>query len=55
MFLAAGGLLTAVGLVQLLLQALLAPLQPLASGLLYVDQRIRRENLGPALAARSAA
>ncbi|MFI8325735.1 hypothetical protein [Streptomyces sp. NPDC085529] len=53
-FLAVGGLVAVVGLVQLLVQALLAPLQPLASGLLYVDQRIRRENLGPALAAQSA-
>lgn len=31
-------------------QALLAPLQPLVSALLYVDQRIRKENLGPTLA-----
>ncbi|MEU6932048.1 oxidoreductase [Streptomyces sp. NPDC046374] len=31
-------------------QALLAPLQPLVSALLYVDQRIRKENLGPVLA-----
>ncbi|MEV7276349.1 oxidoreductase [Streptomyces sp. NPDC093111] len=31
-------------------QALLAPLQPLVSALLYVDQRMRKENLGPVLA-----
>ncbi|MFB8039937.1 oxidoreductase [Streptomyces hydrogenans] len=31
-------------------QAVLGPLQPLTSGLLYVDQRIRRENLAPVLA-----
>lgn len=54
-FLAVGGLVAAVGLVQLLVQALLAPLQPLASGLLYVDQRIRREDLGRVLAAQTAA
>ncbi len=53
-FAAVGGLIAAVGLVQLLVQALLAPLQPLVSALLYVDQRIRRENLAPALAAEAA-
>ncbi|MER5734786.1 oxidoreductase [Streptomyces sp. NPDC002262] len=37
-------------LLMLLTQAVLGPLQPLASGLLYVDQRIRRENLAPVLA-----
>ncbi|MER8045119.1 oxidoreductase [Streptomyces sp. NPDC094032] len=31
-------------------QAVLAPLQPLVSALLYVDQRLRKENLGPTLA-----
>lgn len=31
-------------------QAVLAPLQPLVSALLYVDQRMRQENLGPVLA-----
>ncbi|MFI8516312.1 oxidoreductase [Streptomyces sp. NPDC085481] len=31
-------------------QAVLAPLQPLVSALLYVDQRIRKENLAPVLA-----
>ncbi|MFF9342188.1 oxidoreductase [Streptomyces sp. NPDC014773] len=41
-------------LLMLLTQALLGPLQPLASGLLYVDQRIRRENLAPALAQAAA-
>ncbi|MFH8725881.1 DUF7847 domain-containing protein [Streptomyces termitum] len=45
------GLIT---LVQFLAQAALAPLQPLASGLLYVDQRLRRENLGPVLAEAAA-
>ncbi|WP_031002816.1 hypothetical protein [Streptomyces sp. NRRL F-5727] len=43
------------GLLQLLTQLVLGPLLPLTSGLLYVDQRIRRENLGPVLAARTAA
>ncbi|MFJ6407194.1 oxidoreductase [Streptomyces hydrogenans] len=37
-------------LLMLLTQAVLGPLQPLTSGLLYVDQRIRRENLAPVLA-----
>ncbi|WP_282691650.1 oxidoreductase [Streptomyces sp. CC208A] len=45
-----GGLTLVLGLLQLLTQALIAPLQPLISGLLYVDQRIRRENLAPVLA-----
>ncbi len=39
------------GLLQLLTQLVLGPLLPLTSGLLYVDQRIRKENLAPVLAA----
>ncbi|NML49782.1 oxidoreductase [Streptomyces sp. R302] len=54
-FAAATTAIAVTGLLQLLAQVLLGPLQPLASGLLYVDQRIRRENLGPALAAQTAA
>ncbi|MFF2777968.1 oxidoreductase [Streptomyces sp. NPDC058052] len=50
LFAAAGALAVTLGLVQLLTHAFLAPLQPLVSGLLYVDQRIRKENLGPVLA-----
>ncbi|MFF9145182.1 oxidoreductase [Streptomyces sp. NPDC014861] len=49
-FAAAGTTALASVLLQLLAQAVLGPLQPLTSGLLYVDQRIRRENLAPALA-----
>ncbi|MFD4373176.1 oxidoreductase [Streptomyces sp. NPDC058486] len=54
LFLAAGTHAVVLALLQLLTQALLGPLQPLASGLLYVDQRIRRENLGPVLAQAAA-
>ncbi|GGR47577.1 DUF7847 domain-containing protein [Streptomyces roseolus] len=39
------------GLLQFLTQLVLGPLLPLTSGLLYVDQRIRKENLAPVLAA----
>lgn len=49
-FAAVGTAALTSGLLQLLTQAVLGPLQPLTSGLLYVDQRIRRENLAPVLA-----
>lgn len=42
------------GLLTLLTQLLLGPLLPLTSSLLYVDQRIRKENLAPVLAATAA-
>ncbi|GAA3396944.1 hypothetical protein GCM10017752_53250 [Streptomyces roseoviridis] len=45
-----GGLVVALVVAQLLVQAVAAPFQPLVSALLYVDQRIRRENLAPVLA-----
>jgi MFS family permease len=44
------GVMGVVGLVQLLVQAAMAPFQPLVTSLLYVDQRIRKENLAPTLA-----
>ncbi|MFE5794571.1 oxidoreductase [Streptomyces sp. NPDC056503] len=53
-FAAVGTMAATSGLLQLLTQALLGPLQPLTSGLLYVDQRIRKENLGPVLARTAA-
>ncbi|MEU3608404.1 oxidoreductase [Streptomyces sp. NPDC035033] len=53
-FTAAGTQMALLALLQLLTQALLGPLQPLTSGLLYVDRRIRKENLGPVLARAAA-
>ncbi|MFE0643573.1 oxidoreductase [Streptomyces sp. NPDC058877] len=50
-----GGLLAVLVVAQLLVQAFAAPFQPLVSGLLYVDQRIRKENLAPTLAAAAQA
>ncbi|MFF9842006.1 oxidoreductase [Streptomyces sp. NPDC013740] len=44
------GLMAFVLIGSFAVQAVLAPLQPLLSALLYVDQRIRKENLGPVLA-----
>ncbi|MFG2117239.1 oxidoreductase [Streptomyces sp. NPDC048718] len=49
-FTAMWGVFLTVGLIQLVVQALMAPLQPLMTSLLYIDQRIRKENLAPALA-----
>ncbi|MFE0698688.1 oxidoreductase [Streptomyces sp. NPDC058872] len=50
-----GGALVALVIAQLLVQAVAAPFQPLVSGLLYVDQRIRKENLAPTLALTASA
>ncbi|MFF7810393.1 oxidoreductase [Streptomyces sp. NPDC007945] len=50
-FASVGTLVVTGGLLQLLTQLVLGPLLPLASGLLYVDLRIRKENLAPVLAA----
>ncbi|MEU7021383.1 oxidoreductase [Streptomyces sp. NPDC046203] len=44
------GAMVTLGLIQLVVQTLMAPLQPLMTSLLYIDQRIRKENLAPALA-----
>lgn len=44
------GSMMVLGFVQMLVQAVLAPFQPVVSALLYVDQRIRKENLAPVLA-----
>ncbi|MFI8964754.1 oxidoreductase [Streptomyces sp. NPDC053493] len=49
------GLIAFLMVVSIAAQAVLAPLQPLTSALLYVDQRIRKENLGPLLAQTAAA
>ncbi|WP_150227601.1 oxidoreductase [Streptomyces filamentosus] len=54
LFLSAATAAAVGGLLQLLTQLLLGPLQPLTSGLLYVDQRIRKENLAPVLARAAA-
>ncbi|MFE5297491.1 oxidoreductase [Streptomyces sp. NPDC056632] len=51
---ALGGMLAVAAVAQLLVQAVAAPFQPLVSGLLYVDQRIRKENLAPLLAQTAA-
>ncbi|MFE4591388.1 oxidoreductase [Streptomyces laurentii] len=48
------GVMLTAGFVQLLVQTLLAPLQPLVTSLLYIDQRIRKENLAPMLAQSAA-
>lgn len=47
---AVGGILAVLLVAQLLIQAVAAPFQPLVTALLYVDQRIRKENLAPLLA-----
>ncbi|MEU3078600.1 oxidoreductase [Streptomyces laurentii] len=44
------GVMLTAGAVGLVVQILLAPLQPLVVSLLYIDQRIRKENLAPMLA-----
>ncbi|MFF0436675.1 oxidoreductase [Streptomyces sp. NPDC004327] len=44
------GSMMILGFVQMLLQAVFAPFLPLVNALLYVDQRLRKENLGPILA-----
>ncbi|MET9950813.1 oxidoreductase [Streptomyces sp. NPDC006339] len=49
-----GGLMAVLALAQLLVQAVAAPFPPLVSALLYVDQRIRRENLAQTLAQTAA-
>ncbi|MFF1833257.1 hypothetical protein ACFVXE_03405 [Streptomyces sp. NPDC058231] len=53
--LAMGGYLTAVLIGQLIGQLISATFPPLVIGLLYVDRRIRNENLGAALAEAAAA
>ncbi|MEV5970674.1 oxidoreductase [Streptomyces sp. NPDC051921] len=50
-----GGVFFVLTIAQLLVQAVAAPFVPLVSGLLYVDQRIRKENLAPVLAETAAA
>ncbi|WP_128984887.1 oxidoreductase [Streptomyces roseicoloratus] len=50
-----GGVVVLVTVAQLITQAVFAPFLPLVSGLLYIDQRIRRENLGQSLAQTAAA
>ncbi|MFF6775132.1 oxidoreductase [Streptomyces sp. NPDC012637] len=50
-----GGITLLLTAAQLVTQAVFAPILPLVSGLLYVDQRIRRENLAPLLAQTAAA
>ncbi|WP_370411688.1 oxidoreductase [Streptomyces fradiae] len=45
-----GGVLLILSVAGVITQALIAPFQPLVMGLVYVDQRIRRENLAPLLA-----
>ncbi|MFI8823235.1 oxidoreductase [Streptomyces sp. NPDC053431] len=52
---ALGGLFVALVVAQVLVQAVAAPFPPLVSALLYVDQRIRKENLAPVLARTAAA
>ncbi|MEV6328031.1 oxidoreductase [Streptomyces sp. NPDC051909] len=47
---ALGGVLAILSVAGVITQALIAPFQPLVMGLVYVDQRIRKENLGPLLA-----
>ncbi|MER7518803.1 oxidoreductase [Streptomyces sp. NPDC126499] len=49
-----GGLMVVLVIAQLLVQAVAAPFPPVVSGLLYVDQRIRKENLAPVLAQTAA-
>ncbi|MFD5328690.1 oxidoreductase [Streptomyces sp. NPDC127092] len=49
-----GGVMILVTAAQLITQAVFAPFLPLVSGLLYVDQRIRKENLAPVLAQTAA-
>ncbi|MFJ3901821.1 oxidoreductase [Streptomyces sp. NPDC090025] len=49
-----GGMMAVLLIGQLITQAVIAPFQPLVSGLLYVDQRIRQENLAPTLAQTAA-
>ncbi|MFG3344671.1 oxidoreductase [Streptomyces sp. NPDC048018] len=51
---ALGGFFVALMIAQLLVQAIAAPFPPLISGLVYIDQRIRRENLAPLLAQTAA-
>ncbi|MFF5972773.1 oxidoreductase [Streptomyces sp. NPDC012769] len=53
-FAAFGGLMVVLVIGQLVVQAVAAPFQPLVSSLLYVDQRIRRENLAQLLAQTAA-
>ncbi|MEU7031180.1 oxidoreductase [Streptomyces sp. NPDC046275] len=47
---ALGGVLVILSVAGVVTQALIAPFQPLVMGLVYVDRRIRQENLAPALA-----
>ncbi|BAU82378.1 integral membrane protein [Streptomyces laurentii] len=48
------GVMLTAGAVGLVVQILLAPLQPLVVSLLYIDQRIRKESLAPMLAQSAA-
>ncbi|MEU8620813.1 oxidoreductase [Streptomyces sp. NPDC048623] len=53
-FSALGGVMAVLAIASVVTQAFIAPFQPLVMGLVYVDRRIRGENLAPALAQQAA-